>query len=126
MKIRCCGSSQGRDKSPQGVSLAPLPSIPNPSKFRAVTAEQQAQRRATATRKLSKRISGNLKAKDELREALATWIGMMGQHLVGLAQRVQALGQKVDEGLSACNEMQLVLQEQPSQAKPYNVRRLKP
>ncbi|CAE7208415.1 unnamed protein product, partial [Symbiodinium microadriaticum] len=71
-----------------------------------VTAEQHAQRRANLIRTLSKRITGNVKAKAELKDALNQWLVQLSQHLQGLTARVSAIGQKIDEDLqSACDEM---------------------
>ena len=71
-----------------------------------VTAEQHAQRRANLIRTLSRRITGNVKAKTELKDALNQWLIQLSQHLQGLTARVSAIGQKIDEDLqSACDEM---------------------
>ncbi|CAE7235242.1 unnamed protein product, partial [Symbiodinium necroappetens] len=71
-----------------------------------VTAEQQAQRRANLIRTLSRRITGNVKAKTELKDALNQWFIQLSQHLQGLTARVSAIGQKIDEDLqSACDDM---------------------
>ena len=71
-----------------------------------VTAEQQAQRRANLIRTLSRRITGNVKAKAELKDALNQWFIQLSQHLQGLIARVSAIGHKVDEDLqTACDEM---------------------
>ncbi|CAE7199873.1 ABHD8 [Symbiodinium necroappetens] len=87
-----------------------------------LSVEQQAQRRASAVGKLSKRINGNLRAKEELRTALQTWMSTIGLHLAGLAQRVRALGDKVDVDLAeACREMQEALAAQPSLATSEQV-----
>ena len=87
-----------------------------------LTVEQQAQKRAAAISKLSKRLSGNLKAKEELRSSLQAWLGTIGQHLAGLVQRARALGDKVDSDLAeACREMQVALQAQPSMATAEQV-----
>ena len=87
-----------------------------------LSVEQQAQRRASAVGKLSKRINGHLRAKEELRTALQTWMSSIGLHLAGLAQRVRALGDKVDVDLSeACREMQEALAVQPSLATSEQV-----
>ena len=87
-----------------------------------LSVEQQAQRRASAVGKLSKRINGNLRAKEELRTALQTWMSSIGLHLAGLAQRARALGDKVDVDLSeACREMQEALAVQPSLATSEQV-----
>ena len=81
------------------------------------TVEQQAQRRATEIQKLSRRISGDMKAKVELEEALRSWMITISQHLVGLVGRVRALGAKVDEDLNAAaQDMARALRDQPSAA----------
>ena len=80
-----------------------------------LSVEQQAQRRASAASKLSKRISGDLKAKEELRVSLQQWMVTIAIHLAGLVQRVRALGEKVDADLTeALREMREALQQQPS------------
>ena len=80
-----------------------------------LTVEQQAQRRASAVGKLSKRLNGDLRAKEELRAALSTWMTTIGLHLAGLVQRVRALGDKIDADLAeACQDMQAALEAQPS------------
>ena len=80
-----------------------------------LSVEQQAQRRASAVGKLSKRISGDLKAKEELKSSLQQWAVTMAIHLAGLVQRVRALGDKVDTDLSeALGEMRAALVQQPS------------
>ncbi|CAE7906492.1 pol, partial [Symbiodinium necroappetens] len=80
-----------------------------------LSVEQQAQRRASAVGKLSKRISGNLRAKDELRASLQQWVITIAIHLAGLVQRVRALGEKVDMDLTeALREMRDALHQQPS------------
>ena len=82
-----------------------------------LTAEQIAQRRSTATGKLSKRIAGNVRAKQELNTALAAWMSQVGQHILGLIGRVRAISSKVDEDLLvAIQEMRDFLILQPSQA----------
>ena len=82
-----------------------------------LTAEQIAQRRSTATGKLSKRIAGNMRAKQELSSALASWMSQVGQHVVGLIGRVRAISNKVDEDLTvAVQEMREFLVSQPSLA----------
>ena len=87
-----------------------------------MSVEQQAQKRAAAMGKLSKRLQGNLRAKDELRSALLQWLGTLGLHLAGLAQRVKALGNKVDEDLTeACQEMRAALALQTSSATEEQV-----
>ena len=87
-----------------------------------LTAEQIAQRRSTATGKLSKRIAGNMRAKQELSSALAAWMSQVGQHVVGLIGRVRAISQKVDEDLTvAVQEMREFLVSQPSQATSEQV-----
>ena len=71
-----------------------------------VTAEQQAQRRANLIRTLSRRITGNVKAKSELKDALNQWFIQLSQHLQGLIARVSAIGHKIDEDLQvACDDM---------------------
>ncbi|CAE6915759.1 unnamed protein product [Symbiodinium sp. CCMP2592] len=80
-----------------------------------LTIEQQHSRQASASYKLSKRIAGNSKAKEDLASALAEWAGTIGLHLVGLVQRVKALGDKIDEDLrAACQEMETTLVDLPS------------
>ncbi|CAE7476792.1 pol [Symbiodinium sp. CCMP2592] len=80
-----------------------------------LTVEQQHSRQATASYKLSKRIAGDSKAKDDLAAALATWVNTIGLHLAGLVQRVRALGDKIDEDLmEACREMEATLSGLPS------------
>ncbi|CAE7243796.1 pol [Symbiodinium sp. KB8] len=80
-----------------------------------LSVEQQAQRRASAVGKLSKRISGDLKAKEELRTALQQWVVTIAIHLSGLVQRVRALEDKVDTDLGeAIREMKDALSQQPS------------
>ena len=79
------------------------------------SAEQQAQRKANAVRTLSKRISGDMRAKEELVEALNAWLLQLSQHLQGLVNRVRALGAKLDEDLtSACQEMRVTAEAQSS------------
>ena len=79
------------------------------------SAEQQAQRKANAVRTLSKRISGDMRAKEELLEALNAWLLQLSQHLQGLVNRVRALGAKLDEDLtSACQEMRVTAEAQSS------------
>ena len=80
-----------------------------------LSVEQQAQRRASAVGKLSKRISGDLKAKEELYNSLQQWVVTLAIHLAGLVQRVRALGDKVDADLmEALGEMRTALEQQPS------------
>ncbi|CAE7687206.1 unnamed protein product [Symbiodinium sp. CCMP2592] len=80
-----------------------------------MSVEQQISKAATASHKLSKRIAGDVKAKDELSKALSEWTSAIGLHLVGLVQRVQALSAKVDEDLiQACQEMRQNLTDLPS------------
>ncbi|CAE7198612.1 unnamed protein product [Symbiodinium sp. CCMP2592] len=80
-----------------------------------LTIEQQHSRQASASYKLSKRIAGNSKAKEDLAVALAEWAGTIGLHLAGLIQRVKALGDKIDEDLrAACQEMETTLADLPS------------
>ncbi|CAE7260484.1 unnamed protein product, partial [Symbiodinium sp. KB8] len=81
----------------------------------ALTAEQLAQRRSNQAVKLSKRITGDTKAKHEMRTALAEWFSRISQHLVGLTGRVRAISNRLDEDLTmAVQEMQQYLIEQPS------------
>ncbi|CAE7892628.1 unnamed protein product, partial [Symbiodinium necroappetens] len=69
------------------------------------TAEQLAQRHANALAKLSKRLVGDMKAKEELTTALSQWAMTIGQHLAQLVERVRALSSKLDEDLiEACSE----------------------
>ena len=71
------------------------------------TAEQIAQRHANMIHRLSKRIAGDVKAKDALRAALGQWTASLGHHLAALVARVKAISQKLDDDLSeACQEMQ--------------------
>ena len=87
-----------------------------------LTVEQQAQKRAAAVSKLSKRLTGDLRAKEELKTSLQSWLGTIGQHLAGLAQRARALGDKIDGDLAeACGEMQSALTLQPSLATSEQV-----
>ena len=89
---------------------------------RVVSVEQQAQRRAAAMGKLSKRLQGDIRAKEELRTSLLQWLGTLGLHLAGLAQRAKALGDKVDEDLTeACREMRAALAMQASSATEEQV-----
>ena len=74
-------------------------------------------RRSNQAGKLSKRISGDTKAKQDLAIAVAEWFTQISQHLLGLLGRMRALGSKIDEDLSiAVQEMQQYLLEQPSTA----------
>ncbi|OLP89819.1 hypothetical protein AK812_SmicGene28672 [Symbiodinium microadriaticum] len=69
------------------------------------TAEQIAQRHANILAKLSKRLVGDMKAKEELASALSQWAMTIGQHLAQLVERVRALSSKLDEDLiEACSE----------------------
>ncbi|CAE7211553.1 CEP2 [Symbiodinium necroappetens] len=87
-----------------------------------MSVEQQAQRRAAAMGKLSKRLQGDIRAKEELRVSLLQWLGTLGLHLAGLAQRAKALGDKVDEDLTeACREMRAALAMQASSATEEQV-----
>ncbi|CAE7197238.1 DRC5 [Symbiodinium sp. CCMP2592] len=79
------------------------------------TVEQLAQRSANALGRLSKRLNGNVRAKNDLQEALLAWMALIGQHLLGLAHRVDAVCRKVDEDtVSAVEEMRQVMAAQPS------------
>ncbi|CAE7446101.1 unnamed protein product [Symbiodinium sp. CCMP2592] len=79
------------------------------------TAEQLAQRRANAISKLSKRLTGNVRAKDELGLALQHWCVTIGQHLLGLIGRTRAVCTKIDEDTAqAVQEMNEALVHQPS------------
>ena len=81
----------------------------------SLTAEQLAQRRSNNAGKLSKRITGDTKAKQELSLALSDWLSQIGQHLLGLVGRIRAISSKLDEDLStAIQEMQQYLVGQPS------------
>ncbi|CAE7826777.1 unnamed protein product [Symbiodinium sp. CCMP2592] len=81
------------------------------------TAEQLAQRRANAISKLSKRLSGNVRAKEELGGALFQWCSIIGQHLLGLVGRARAICTKIDEDtLQAVQDMNEALVHQPSAA----------
>ena len=72
-----------------------------------MTLEQQFQRQATAFHKLSRRVTGDLKAKQDLGLSLSACMGTISQHLVGLIQRVRALGAKLDDDLQeACRDME--------------------
>ena len=65
--------------------------------------------------KLSKRIAGNMRAKEDLNTALAAWFQQLAQHLLGLVGRMQAIGSKLDEDMScAIQEIQGYLRDQPS------------
>ena len=87
-----------------------------------LTVEQQAQKRAAAASKLSKRLTGDLRAKEELKTSLQSWLSTIGQHLAGLAQRARALGDKIDGDLAeAVGEMQSALTLQPSLATSEQV-----
>ena len=80
-----------------------------------MSVEQQAQRRAAAIGKLSKRLSGDMRAKEELRLSLQQWALAVAVHLAGLVQRAKALGDKVDADLAeALREMRAALDQQPS------------
>ena len=80
-----------------------------------MSVEQQAQRRAAAIGKLSKRLSGDMRAKEELRSSLQQWALAVAVHLAGLVQRAKALGDKVDADLvEAMREMRAALDQQPS------------
>ncbi|CAE7254492.1 pol [Symbiodinium necroappetens] len=82
-----------------------------------LTADQMAQRRSNATAKLSKRITGNMKARMEFAASLSAWMGQLSQHLMGLLGRVRAISAKVDEDSQlAIQEMQSFLAAQPSVA----------
>ncbi|OLP94092.1 hypothetical protein AK812_SmicGene23920 [Symbiodinium microadriaticum] len=71
------------------------------------TAEQLAQRHANMIHRLSKRIAGDVRAKEALKTALTQWTASLGHHLAALVPRVQAISQKLDDDLSeACQEMQ--------------------
>ena len=71
------------------------------------TAEQIAQRHANMIHRLSKRIAGDVRAKEALRTALGQWTASLGHHLAALVARVKAISQKLDDDLSeACQEMQ--------------------
>ncbi|CAE7783037.1 unnamed protein product [Symbiodinium sp. CCMP2592] len=71
------------------------------------TAEQLAQRRANLVSKLAKRVDGDARAKQALKEALAAWSISLGNHLEQLLTRVRALSNKLDEDLvEACGELE--------------------
>ncbi|OLQ06438.1 hypothetical protein AK812_SmicGene10271 [Symbiodinium microadriaticum] len=71
------------------------------------TAEQLAQRHANMIHRLSKRIAGDVRAKEALKTALTQWTASLGHHLAALVPRIQAISQKLDDDLSeACQEMQ--------------------
>ena len=73
----------------------------------APTAEQLAQRHANMIHRLSKRIAGDVRAKEALKTALIQWTASLGHHLAALVPRIQAISQKLDNDLSeACQEMQ--------------------
>ena len=81
------------------------------------TAEQGLQRRTNTTNRLSKRLAGNLRAKEELSVALQQWFVLIGQHMLGLLSQVRGLGQKFDEDIVvAAQEMREILAGQPSDA----------
>ncbi|CAE7212948.1 unnamed protein product [Symbiodinium sp. CCMP2592] len=80
------------------------------------TAEQRFQRRSNAANRLSKRLSGNMRAKEELATALQQWFMLVSQRLVGLITQVRALGSKLDEDTTvAAAEMRDILAAQPSE-----------
>ena len=100
-----------------------------------MTAEQLAQRRSNNAGKLSKRITGDTKAKIELAAALSDWLSQIGQHLLGLVGRIRVISSKLDEDLSAAiqemqqylldqhssvTEEQIALNLQPSNPQPLN------
>ena len=71
------------------------------------TAEQVAQRHANTIHRLSKRIAGDVRAKEALKTSLSQWTASLGHHLAALVTRVRAISQKLDDDLSeACQEMQ--------------------
>ncbi|CAE7242118.1 unnamed protein product, partial [Symbiodinium microadriaticum] len=71
------------------------------------TAEQLAQKHANTIHKLSKRIAGDVRAKEALRSSLSQWTSALGHHLAALVPRIQAISQKLDDDLSeACQDMQ--------------------
>ena len=75
------------------------------------------KRRTNATSKLTKRITGNVRAKEDLTRELSLWFARIGQHLLGLLGRIRAIGTKIDEDLiQAIQEMQSYLATQPSAA----------
>eukprot|EP00439_Symbiodinium_sp_Y106_P045284 s1821_g5.t1 len=81
------------------------------------TAEQGLQRRTNTTNRLSQRLAGNLRAKEELSVALQQWFVLIGQHMLGLLSQVRGLGQKFDEDIVvAAQEMREILAGQPSDA----------
>ena len=83
------------------------------------TAEQGLQRRTNTTNRRSKRLAGNLRAKEELGVALQQlqWFVLIGQHMLGLLSQVRGLGQKFDEDIVvAAQEMREILAGQPSDA----------
>ena len=66
-------------------------------------------------RTLSKRISGNVRAKAELKDALSAWMMQISTHLQGLVNRAPAIGAKLDEDLQvACVEMEASQEAQGS------------
>ena len=87
-------------RATQDLWHAPAVTVEDPSE------EQLAQRHANAMHRLSKRIAGDLKAKDKLGTALSQWAMTIGQHLAQLVSRVRALNTKLDEDLAgACSEL---------------------
>ncbi|CAE7195868.1 unnamed protein product [Symbiodinium sp. CCMP2592] len=84
--------------------------------------EQLAQRRANSLARLSKRLAGDMRAKEELGTSLGAWLTMISQHLLGLVGRVRAIGNKLDEDIVAVvGELQEVLVHQPSTASSEKV-----
>ena len=71
------------------------------------TAEQLAQKHANMIHKLSKRIAGDVRAKEALKTSLSQWTSALGHHLAALVPRIQAISHKLDDDLNeACQEMQ--------------------
>ncbi|CAE7570180.1 unnamed protein product, partial [Symbiodinium necroappetens] len=64
------------------------------------TAQQQAQSQANILDRLGKRMSGNAKAKQALREASLAWVGKLGQHLAALTSRLQTVADRLDRDQS--------------------------
>ena len=108
----------------QSISTRATQDLWTTSTFTAenLTADQLAQRRTNATAKLAKRISGDMRAKNELSMSLGAWFAQLSQHLMGLVGRVRAISTKLDEDLNvAVQDMQSYLIDQPSVATSEQV-----
>ena len=71
------------------------------------TAHQLAQSQANVLERLGKRLSGNAKAKQALRDAATAWMGKLGQHLAALTSRLQTVADRLDRDQGeAINELQ--------------------